>query len=199
MNVISIEAQKRNELGQKSAKELRRSEVVPCVLYGGDDVVHFSAPSKSFKSVVYTPDFNVVELSIDGATFKCVLKDIQFHPVTDKILHIDFMQLVDDKKVVVELPLEFNGLAEGVKAGGKLLPQLRKLRVKALPKDLKPVLPVDVTELQLGKSVKVRELNFDGLEIMNSGGSPIVSIEIPRSLRSKQSAEEGEEEVAAEA
>ncbi len=199
MNVVAIEAQKRSDLGQKAAKSLRREGNVPCVIYGGEDVVHFSAAELTFKPIVYTPDFNVVELTIDGKTYKCVLKDIQFHPVTDKILHIDFMELVDGKKVIVELPLEFNGLAEGVKAGGKLLAQMRKLKVKALPKDLIPVLDVDVSALQLGKSIKVRELSYEGLEIMNAGGSPIVSIEIPRSLRSKQSAAESEAAPAAPA
>lgn len=189
MNVISIEAQKRSELGQKATKELRRAGQVPCVVYGGEEVLHFSAPQLTFRPIVYTPDFNVVEATIDGKVVKCVLKDLQFHPVTDSLMHLDFMELVDDKKVIVDLPLKFEGLAEGVKAGGKLLAQIRKLRVKAFPKDLKQVLPVNVSKLQLGKSIKVRELNYEGLEIMNAAGSPVVSIEIPRSLRSKKAAD----------
>ncbi len=189
MNVVSIEAKKREELGQKATKQLRNDGLVPCVAYGGEEVHHFYASQLTFRPIVYTPDFNVVEINIDGKTIKCVLKDFQFHPVTDELMHLDFMELVDGKKVIVDLPLQFNGLAEGVRAGGKLLAQIRKLRVKALPKDLIPILDVDVTKLQLGKSIKVRELSYEGLEIMNSGGSPIVSIEIPRSLRSKKAAE----------
>lgn len=190
MNTITIEAQERQDLGRKSTNALRNEGQVPCVLYGGENNVHFFAPSKSFKPVVYTPDFNVVELAVAGKSYKCVLKDLQFHPVSDALMHLDFIELVDDKKVTVDLPLRFEGLAAGVKAGGKLLAQMRKLKVKALPKDLVSEIKVDVTDLELGKSMKVRELELGDLEVMTSVQTPIVSIEIPRSLRSKQSTEE---------
>jgi len=193
MNTITIEATKRADLGRKSTKTLRNEGQIPCVLYGGENNVHFFAPTKSFKPVVYTPDFNVVELQVEGQNYKCVLKDLQFHPVSDDLLHLDFIELVDDKKVVVDLPLRFEGLASGVKAGGKLLAQMRKLRVKALPKDLVSEIKVDVTNLELGKSMKVKELDLGDLEIMSSLQTPMVSIEIPRSLRSKQASEATEE------
>lgn len=192
MNTIQLEVRKRAELGRKDAKAARRSDRVPAVLYGGEENYHFDIAKLDARPVVYTPDFNIVELNIDGTTKRAVLKDLQAHPVTDELVHLDFMELVDDKKVIVDLPLEFTGLAAGVKAGGRLLAQMRKLRVKAFPKDLVSPLKVDVTNLELGKSIKVRELSYDGIEIMNSAGSPVVNIEIPRSLRSKKAAAEKE-------
>ncbi len=198
MKTFQIEGAARTDLGKKATKQIRREGQVPCVIYGEEKNTHFTAPTKAFKNLVYSPEFFIVEVSVDGQTHKTVMKDLQFHPVTDQLLHIDFMPLVDDRKIILDLPLVFEGLAEGVKAGGKLLPKERKLKVKAFPKDLLPELKVDVSPLTLGKSMKVGDLSYDKLEIMNNVNIPIVSVEIPRALKSAQSKEAATTEAAAE-
>lgn len=207
MESIAIDVQKRDDLGQKAAKALRRNGQVPCVLYGDGENVHFSAPELSFRSIVYTPDFHTVEINLDGQSHKAVLKDIQFHPVTDRLVHLDFLSLVPGKTIIVDLPLKFVGLSEGVRAGGKMMPQIRKIRVKGKPEDLIDVVEVDVTNLELGKTIKVGEISLENLEIMNNPGIPMVGVEIPRALKSEQASEvaddaagegEGEEGEAAE-
>ena len=197
MNTISLEAQPRTEVGKKATKALRKAKLVPCVLYGGEKNLTFTVPELQFSPIVFTPNFNVIDLTVEGATYKSVLKDIQFHPVTDQILHVDLMELVDDRKITVDIPLKFEGLALGVRNGGKLMVQLRKMRVKAFPKDLLPELVVDVTDLELGRSVKVGSISFDNIELMNNPNLPIVSVEIPRALKSAE-AEEGAEGAEAE-
>ena len=190
MESITIEGQKRSDLGQKAAKTLRKEGRVPCVLYGGGDNVHFSAPELAFRSLIYTPDFFTATLNIDGQTHTAVLKDMQMHPVTDRLVHLDFLRLIPGKKVIVDLPLRFDGLADGVRAGGKLLAQIRKIRVKGMPENLIPEVVVDVTELELGKTIKVGEISIPNLEILNNPGIPMVGIEIPRALKSAQAEEE---------
>lgn len=192
MNTISLEAQPRTEVGKKATKALRREKQVPCVLYGGEKTVSFSAPALSFAPLIFTPNFNVVDLKVGADSFKAVLKEAQFHPVTDEILHIDFMELVDDKKIIVEIPLKFEGLAAGVREGGKLMVQMRKLRVKTLPKDFLSELKVDVTELELGRSIKVGSVEFENIEILNNPNLPMVSVEIPRALKSAAAGESAE-------
>jgi len=190
MESITIEGQKRSDLGQKAAKTLRKEGRVPCVLYGGGDNVHFSAPELAFRSLIYTPDFFTATLNIDGQTHTAVLKDMQMHPVTDRLVHLDFLRLIPGKKVIVDLPLRFDGLADGVRAGGKLLAQIRKIRVKGMPENLIPEVVVDVTELELGKTIKVGEISIPNLEILNNPGIPMVGIEIPRALKSAQAEDE---------
>lgn len=189
MNTLTLEAQPRTGKGKKAAKAVRREGLVPCVLYGGKDNVTFTAPQKSFTPIIFTPNFNVIDLTVGSESYKAVLKEVQFHPVTDAVLHVDFMELVDDKKVIVDVPLKYDGLAEGVREGGKLMVKLRKLRVKAFPKDLLPELVIDVTELVLGRSIKVGSAEFENIEIMNNPNLPMVSVEIPRALKSAEAAE----------
>lgn len=196
MNTVSIEATKRSDFGKSSSKKLRQTGKVPCVIYGGKEAVHFEAPELAFSKVVYTPNFNIVDISVDGNNYKTILKDLQFHPVTDKILHVDFQELNDDRKITVEVPIVFEGLSEGVKEGGKLMPKLRKLKVKAFPKNLIDEIKVDVTELLLGKSINVSEISLENIEIMNNPGIPVCSVEIPRALKSAASEAEGAEAAA---
>jgi len=194
MKTVTVEGNVRTDLGKKATLILRREGGVPCVLYGGEENVHFSAPAKAFKNIVYTPDFNLVNVEVDGKSHRAVMQDLQFHPVTDKLLHIDFMALTDGRAITTSLPIVFEGLAEGVKAGGKLLPKERRLKVKTLPENLIGELKVDVTNLTLGKSVKVGDLSYENIEILNNPNIPIASVEIPRALKSAQA--EDEEEVA---
>jgi len=190
MNTISIETKSRAGLGKKAAKLSRRTGQVPGVLYGGDEVLHFEAHENTFKDLVYTPDFYTVKLNVDGKEHDAILKDIQFHPVTDRIVHIDFLKLVPGKKVTVDVPVRFNGTPEGVFMGGKLVSKLRKITIKGTPENLVDVIDIDVEHLNLGDSVKVKTIELENLEVMNNPGIPIVSVEIPRAAKSALAEEE---------
>lgn len=190
MQVITINGQIRKDLGKKGAKAVRDQEQIPCVLYGGDEVVHFSTTPADVRHLIYSADFKIAEVVVDGKPFKCILKDKQFHPVTDAILHLDFLRLVDDQPVKVEVPLRFKGTAAGVKAGGKLLQKLRTVKIKTIPQKLVDEINLDVSHLELGQSVRVRDIAaIEGVEILNSPSIPVATIEIPRALRSAAQAE----------
>ncbi|MEM9819651.1 MAG: 50S ribosomal protein L25/general stress protein Ctc [Bacteroidota bacterium] len=189
MESIAISGNVRTDLGKKHNKALRRNGDVPCVIYGGDEVVHFSSPERDFKSLIYTPDFKLVDITVDGKKYECILKDIQFHPVTDEILHIDFLRLIPGRKIKVEIPIKFKGEAPGVKEGGKLMQKVRRVMIKTTPDKVVDELFVDVSELNLGHSVRVRDVQVEeGMEIMNALGIPVASVETPRALRSATSA-----------
>ena len=183
MNTIAIDAQARTEMGKKATKALRSTGMIPCVLYGGKENVHFSVTPKQVKHIVYTDKFVVAQITVNGNTHKAILKDSDFDPVTDQALHLDFQELVKGKKVKVLIPVKLTGFAEGVKEGGKLELNLRKLIVKTAPENLVTDIEVDITNLTIGKSVKVRDLKTD-LEIMNPLGNPIAQVVIPRAMRS---------------
>ena len=191
MNNIAIDAQVRTEMGKKATKALRAEGMIPCVLYGGKENIHFSVTPKQVKHVIYTDKFVVAQITVGGSTHDAILKDSDFDPVSDKCLHLDFQELVKGKKVKVGIPVKLTGFAEGVKEGGKLELTLRKLTVKMKPEDLITDIEVDVTHLTLGKSVKVRDLNSD-LDIVNPAGIPIAQVIIPRAMRS--AASKGEDE-----
>ena len=187
MKSIAITGNKRTDLGKKATKAVRNIGHVPCVIYGGKDVVHFSAEVSGFKDIIYTPDFKTADISVDGKNYNCIVKTIQFHPVSDEILHIDFLELVKGNKMKVEIPVRFQGIAPGTKAGGKLTQKLRKVKVKTTPEYLTDELFVDVTKLELGQSVKVRDITLvDGMELETSLGIPVATVEVPRALRSAQ-------------
>ncbi len=188
MKSITINAEPRQDLGKKGTKALRKKGFVPCVIYGGNEVVHFTAHENTFRNIVYTPDFQKVDISIDGKVHSALLKDLQFHPVTDKLLHLDFQELVQDRPIIADIPVKLTGLAEGVKAGGKLMSKLRKVRVKATPDKLVDEISLDVSHLELGKSVRVRDIKLDGVEFVSSLSLPIATVEITRALRAAQAA-----------
>ncbi|MBR5475392.1 MAG: 50S ribosomal protein L25/general stress protein Ctc [Bacteroidaceae bacterium] len=172
MKSLSISGSARTEVGKKSTNELRKQGLVPCCLYGekkdenGNPVSFaFSVTVESLRKLVYTPDIHVVDLTIDGNTVKAVMKDIQFHPVKDTILHVDFYEVTETKPIIMAVPVKLEGLAEGVRAGGKLVQLQRTLKVKAVYTAIPEKLFIDVTSLALGKSIKVGELSFEGLEI----------------------------------
>ncbi len=199
MEIVAINGTKRTETGKKATKTVRQEGQVPCVVYGGENVIHFSAKTMVFRDLIYTPDFKIAEISVDGSTYKCVLKDMQFHPVTDEILHLDFVELVEGQKVIVEIPLKYRGAAPGVKLGGKLIPLVRRIKVKALPSAIVDTLYVDISSMELGQSVRVRDIDsIEGLEIMNNGSIPVAAVEIPRALRSAGAAAEATAAAAAE-
>lgn len=193
MNTITIEAQARTEMGKKATKALRSTGMIPCVLYGGKENLHFSVTPKQVKNLVYTDKFVIAHITLGGSTYEAILKDSDFDPVTDQALHLDFQELVKGKKVKVLIPVKLTGFAAGVKEGGKLELTLRKLIVKTAPENLITDIEVDITHLTLGKSVKVRDLKTD-LEIMNPLGNPIAQVIIPRAMRSAASKGESDED-----
>lgn len=199
METLVIEGNVRTDVGKKATKALRNEGLIPCELYGGAENVHFSATNNGVKGIIYTPNFYTADLQVGGKSYKAIVKDIQFHPVTDEILHIDFQELVPGTVVRTEVPVKAVGSAEGVRVGGKLLINVRKLIVKTTPENLKDKIEIDVTSLKLGQSFKVRDIADTGMQIMNAPGIPIATVEIPRSLRSAGSLAEKEEGAAAAA
>lgn len=172
----------------RALKAIRKNGGVPCVLYGGEEIVHFTVPNEGLRNLVYTPHIYVVNLDIDGKKVNAILKDIQFHPVKDTILHVDFYQINEVKPIVMEVPVRLEGLAEGVKAGGKLALQIRKLKVKALYNVIPERLVVDVTNLGLGKTIKVGELSYEGLELLNAKEAVVCAVKLTRAARGAQAA-----------
>ena len=189
MQVFDLKGEVRNDLGKKATKAVRREEKVPCVLYGGGENVHFAVLDKDLKKLLYTPKVYLVNLDLDGKSYSAVMRDIQFHPVTDKVLHIDFYQTAEDKPVAMEIPVRVTGHAVGVQAGGKLAIVSRKLKVKAVYTNIPERLNIDVTSLGLGKTIKVGELHFEGLELVTSKEVVVCQVKMTRGARSAASAD----------
>ncbi|HEX7492777.1 MAG TPA: 50S ribosomal protein L25/general stress protein Ctc [Bacteroidales bacterium] len=180
MKTIEIKGSFRTELGKKSSKKIRKSLNVPCVIYGKEKNIHFYAHENSFKNLVYTPEAHLVKLLIEDKEFNVVLKEMQFHPVKDNILHADFVEIFDNKPVVINIPIKVTGDSAGVIAGGKLSIKRRTLKVKGLAKDLPEVLPIDITELKIHEGVKVGELSFDKIELLDQKKSMVLTIATSR-------------------
>lgn len=183
MKVYELKGTVRKELGKKATKADRVGDNVPCVLYGGSENVHFTSTASDLRKLIYSPDVFVVDLTVDGKKCKAIMKSLQFHPVSDKVLHIDFLEVSEDKPVVVELPVQLNGLAEGVKAGGKLALEMRKLRVKGLYINFPEKIDIDVTSLGLGKSIQVGALKFDNMELLNAKNAVVCQVKLTRAAR----------------
>ncbi|MEM9546663.1 MAG: 50S ribosomal protein L25 [Bacteroidota bacterium] len=193
MQIVQIEAQARESFGKKHNKVIRREGYVPAIIYGGEENTAVSVTPKSVKSLVYTPDFKLAEINVNGDTHKCILKEITFHPITDEIVHIDFLRMTPGKSLKVEIPVDFKGKSPGVKEGGKLIPQMRKVKVKTTPEVLVDRVYVDISELKLGFSVRVRDIEFpEGMEVMTTGATPVAIVEVPRALRSAEAKAEAE-------
>ena len=193
MKTIEIKGSFRKELGKKSSKELRKEGNVPCVIYGKEKNIHFFAHENSFKNLVYTPAAHLVKLNIEDKEYNVVLKDMQFHPVKDNIIHADFIEILENKPVVINIPIKVFGDSVGVIAGGKLSIKRRSLKVKGLAKDLPEALPVDITNLKIHEGVKVGELSYDKIELLDPKKSMVLTIATSRV------AQKSDEEVAAEA
>lgn len=191
MNTIAINGNKRNEVGKKATKAVRSSNSIPCVLYSSaKENIHFHTTEAEVKNLVFTPEFKVAELNIDGVQVNAILKDIQFHPVKDNIIHIDFLQLVEKHPVIVEIPLKTKGSSPGVKIGGKLMQSIRKVKVKTVPENLVNELFIDISSTELGQSLRIKDIIIpEGIEVMQNGSIPVVSIEVPRALKSAAAAE----------
>ena len=208
MKTIKISAEKRTELGKKSTRDLRKMDHVPCVMYGGAEVIHFHAHENDFRHLVYTPSAFIVEVELDGKKHKAVMQDLQFHPVTDKLNHIDFVEVFDDKPVTVEIPIKLVGAAIGLKDGGKPRQRRRVLKVRGLVQHLPDVLDIDITDVAIGDVIKIGDLNYDNLEILDPSRSMIFAVVSSRiskgmemgeaELEAAEAAEAAEGEEAAE-
>jgi large subunit ribosomal protein L25 len=196
MKTIEIKGLKRKELGKKSSKKTRKAGNVPCVIYGKEANIHFEAHENTFKNLVYTHEAHLVKLDLEGEIFNAVLQDMQFHPVTDKIIHADFIQIFDNKPITIDVPVTVTGDAEGVKAGGKLIVKRRHLKVKGFANDLPEDLVIDVTDLKIHHSIKVGELTFDKIELLDPKITTVVSVATSR-VALKTEEEEAAEAAAA--
>jgi large subunit ribosomal protein L25 len=191
MKSLEINGKVREVTGKKDSKKLRNEKLVPCVLYGGEENIHFYTPFSEFRSLVYTPDVFVVNLNIDGKTYQSILQDMQWHPVEEQLVHADFLQISDKKPIKVELPIQIQGTAKGIKLGGKLKVNLRKIKVKGLVKDLPDAIEVDVTELDLSQSFKVGDLNLPGVQFLAIKSNVIATVAVTRAAKSAAAGKEG--------
>ena len=201
MKTIDVKGESRQGLGKKATRELRKANGIPCILYGVEKDEKGLPVAKSFfvnteevRNLVYSPDIYTVNLTIDGTTVKAILKDIQFHPVKDNILHMDFYQVTEDKPIVMNVPVKLNGLAAGVKAGGRLEQILRRVKVKAIYTNMPEKVELDVTPLTIGKTIKIGDISIEGLELVNPKEAVVCGVMVTRSAKT-----EGGEEEAAEA
>ncbi len=189
MKSVVIEGQLRTDMGKKAARDLRSQGQVLGVIYGGKEEVHFTAPAMSFRSLVYTPEFQIAEIKVDGKTYRTIMKDKQFDVVTDSLNHIDFLELVEGRKVIANLPLSFQGQSEGVKAGGRLVIKMKTLKVRTLPENLVASIDVDITNLQLNGNIRVEDVKLENTEMMNPARQPIASVVMTRALRQAETEE----------
>ena len=193
MKSITIKGQERESVGKSATKALRNAGLVPCVLYGGNEPVHFSAEEKAFKNLVYTPNAHTVEVDLGGNKFSAILQDIQFHPVSDRILHIDFYQLNDSKEITLEVPVKVVGNSKGVMAGGVLRLNQRKLKVKALPKNLPDFVEADITELEMGNKLYITALKTENYTLMHPDNTVVAQVRISRAaMKAAQEAAKAE-------
>jgi large subunit ribosomal protein L25 len=199
MKTITISASKRSDLGKKNTRDLRKISHVPCVMYGGPEVIHFHAHENDFRHIVYTPEAYIIEFDIDGTVFKAVLQDMQFHPVSDSLLHMDFVQVFDDKPVTMEIPIRLVGAAIGIKNGGKPRQRRRSLKVRGLIQHLPDTLDIDVTNVEISEVIKIGDLSFNNIDILDPKRSMIYAIVSSRvSMKGMEITEEEGKEGAGE-
>ena len=194
MKEVSLSGSLREGVGKKDATAVRNAGNVPCVVYGGEDQKHFSVRSVEMEKLVYTPNVYIVNLDLDGKPTKAIIQEVQHHPLTDRILHVDFIELKDDKKVKVNIPVQLTGRAIGVLNGGKLSQVFRKLRVYAVPGELPDQIVVDISKLRIGQSIRVRDLITDKLEILNAPSAVVCSVKMARGAVNDEEEEEEEAE-----
>ena len=184
MQIVSLEAKAREGNRKKGAKAVRNAGLIPAVLYGGDENIHFSVTKKGIKSLVYTSEFKLAKIDLNGATYDSIVKDIQFHPVSDEVLHVDFLRLIEGNPIKVDIPIRFEGVSPGEKEGGKLTQALRKVQIKTTPEHLVDNIKVDITKVLLGQTIRIRDLILEEeMEVMNPMGAPIASMIVPRVMK----------------
>ncbi len=183
MKTFELLGKEREDLGKKASVQTRKDGSIPCVLYGGENNVHFNVEREAVRKLIYTPEIFLVNLTVGGKKCSAILKALQSHPVTDNILHIDFMQVTADKPILMEVPVVLEGLAEGVKAGGKLSLETRKLKVKGLYANIPEKLTINIESLGLGKTIQVGQLSFENLELMNAKNNVVCAVKLTRAAR----------------
>lgn len=194
MKHVSLSGSPRENVGSKDANAIRRNDRVPCVLYGGEKQIHFHVDYNELSKLVITPNVHQVDVDVSGEKYTAVIKDVQFHPVTDRIIHVDFLELFDDKVVRIDLPVRVTGSAIGVRNGGRLMVQFRKLTVKGFPPEFPDELALDVTSLRIGQKLRVKDLETGGLTIVQDPEAVVVSIKTARgAIDEEEEDEEGEE------
>jgi large subunit ribosomal protein L25 len=191
MKSITIKGSKRESVGKTASKALRNAGMVPCVIYGGEQPLHFSAEEKAFKSLVYTPNVYTASIDIDGKVIPAILQDIQFHPVSDKINHIDFYQLFEDKEITMNIPVNLVGKSKGVAIGGALRHNVRKMKVKALPANLPDFIEADITELEIGNKLYITSLKNDKYTILHPDNTVVAQVRMSRNASKAAAATTG--------
>ena len=188
MKIVSLSGSPRANVGKVDAKAIRAKGHVPCVIYGSGEQIHFSADIRHFKEIIFTPETNLVNVEVDGKTYKTVLQEAQYHKINDKLIHADFLQVSEDKPVTVQLPVKTNGTAEGVKAGGKLTIKLRKLKVRGLISKLPEYIDLNIEKLVIGKSISAGDINIDGITLLHPKNISIVSVDTTRNVVAEEPA-----------
>ncbi|MBL7773646.1 MAG: 50S ribosomal protein L25 [Chitinophagaceae bacterium] len=183
MKVVTIEGQLRSDFGKKAARRDRSEGKVPCVIYGGSTNVHFTTTAKDLKTIVYTPEFKKAHIKVEGKEYICILKDLQFDKITDEVIHLDFLQLVDGKMVNAKVPLNFTGQSVGVKAGGRFVVKMSTINIRTAPENLKAAIDVDITNLEIGKNLRVEDIIVENTEIMHHKRIPVAAVVITRALK----------------
>lgn len=200
METIKVSGTVRQDLGKKAAKAYRRQGLVPAVIYGIGGPVHFTVKALDLRDLIYTPKFKLAEVDVDGKNYRAIVKDYQFHPVTDELRHVDFLALEDGRTIKVTVPVSFYGTSPGIRGGGKLQVSVRRIKIKTTPEHLVDNLSLDISGLELGQSIRVRDIEpIEGVEIQNPGGQPVATVEVPRALRSAATAEKKASEQEAKA
>lgn len=186
MEVVSLNVAERKDSGTANANRLRKEGLIPCVMYGQNENLHFTVRPHDVKPLIYTPDFKLAEIVANGSSHRCVLREVQMHPVTDEIIHLDFLRIKEGRKVIVEIPIHFEGTSKGVKNGGTLNIKLRRLKVKLLPEKIISEVTVDITNMDLGDTVRVKDIEaIDGVEVLVHPNIPLASVKVPRVLLGK--------------
>ncbi len=183
MKLITIEGQLRSEFGKKATGHVRSEGKVPGVIYGGAKNIHFTATPKALKPIIYTPEFNKAELHIDGKKHICILKDLQYDKITDQVTHVDFLELVDGKSVNANVPIRFVGQSKGVKEGGRFEIKMSTVKVRTKPENLRAFVDVDITNLEIGKNLRIEDIQYDGAEILHNKRIPVAAVVTTRALK----------------
>ncbi len=194
MKTVSLSGSLRENVGKKDAKKIRKDGNIPCVLYGGKEQIHFTLEKLAFDKIIFTPDVFLVNLDLGGSNFQAILQDVQYHPVTDSVLHADFLEIIPGKPVTVAIPVQLEGTAPGIMAGGRLNLKLRKLRVRGLVEDLPEYIVIDVSKLNIGNSVKVKEVGIDKLQFLDTQTGVVVNVKTARGALEDEEEEEDEDE-----
>ena len=193
MKSITIKGSERENVGKKATKAVRDAGMVPCVIYGGNQPVHFVADERAFKDLVYTPNAHTVVVELNGTSYNVIMQDIQFHPVSDKILHIDFFQLSDDKEIIMEVPVKVTGTSPGVLLGGVLRLNQRKLKVRALPANLPDFVEADITDLEMGNKLYITKLQTNNFKLLQPDNTVVAQVRISRAaMKAAQEAAKAE-------